>query len=139
MGYKSCTLTRIHVVRLDVGDEIVKGLLEATRKLGVKGGIVVGIGGVDRAKVAVFNPETREYETTELEGFHEVASLLGNISLRDGEPFAHIHVTLSSGEKTVAGHLVEAYVQGTLEAAIFELDKPLTRTPREGGLALLDI
>ena len=139
MGYKSYTLSRIHMVRLNVGDEIVRGLLEASKELGVKGGIVAGIGGVDRAKVAVFNPETREYETTELKGFHEVASLLGNISLRDEEFFAHIHVTLSNGKKTVAGHLVEAYVQGTLEAAIFELDKPLTRTSKEGGLALLDI
>ncbi len=139
MGHKSCTISRIHIVRLNVGDEIVRGLLEASKELGVKGGIVVGIGGVDRARVAVFNPETGEYETTTLEGFHEVASLLGNISLRDGEPYAHVHVTLSNGERTMAGHLVEAYVQGTLEAAILELDRPLTRTPRDGGLALLDI
>ncbi len=139
MGHKSYTLSKIHMVRLDVGDEIIKGLLEASRELGVKGGIVAGIGGVSKAKVAVFNPETKTYETTTLEGFHEVASLLGNISLKDGKPHAHIHVSLSNGERTIAGHLVEAYVQGTLEAAVLEFNQPLTRKTAEGALALLDI
>ncbi len=115
-------------VRLEDGDEIIAKLTEIAEKRDIKGAFVMGIGGIRRAKVGVFVPEKGEYEPEEVEGFSELVSLLGNISiLPDGKPFPHLHVTLGTKKGIVAGHLLEAEVQVTAEIFITTLSKKLSR------------
>ena len=68
-----------------------------------------------------------------------MVSLLGNISLKDGEPFAHIHVALGDPEGRVyGGHLISGEVF-VAEVFVQELlGEPLERKPQENGLALWD-
>lgn len=41
----------------------------------------------------------------------EILSLKGNISIKDGEPFLHLHIVLSKEDFTcIGGHLYEAEV-----------------------------
>jgi predicted DNA-binding protein with PD1-like motif len=64
---------------------------------------------------------------------------MGNISLKDGEPFAHIHVSLGGPDgKLYGGHLVEGEVF-VAEVFIQELlGEPLERKPQDNGLSLWD-
>ncbi len=95
---------------------------------------------MDRAKVAVFDPEMGEYIVREVMGFHEMASMMGNISRKtDGTISLHIHVILGSEEEIVAGHLVEAWIRGTAELFILEFDGELRRTLKKGELTLLNV
>ena len=135
---KTYKIKNLHFVRIDEGKEIITQLKKECEK--IKGGVINGIGGINKAKIAVFNPKEGKYDTREVKGFHEVASLVGNISRKkDGEIVLHLHIVVASKKEIVAGHLIEAYVQPTLEVAIFELDKELKRTIEVKGLTLLNV
>ncbi len=134
-------LTSVHVVRLDTGDEVISTLSSRLRELGVKGAAIMGIGGVSRARVGVFDPSAGKYREREVEGFHEVVSLMGNASVReDGSTFLHLHVSLASESGSVAGHLLEAVVEPTLEVFVFSLDSEIKRTLKTPyGFVALDV
>ena len=68
--------------------------------------------------------------------------LEGNISLKDGKPFAHIHLVLSDEEgRSIGGHCFEGCYVFVCELVIRELiGEELYRVPQEecGGLNLWD-
>jgi len=132
-------LRNIHVLRVDEGEEVVKEILRACEERGIRSAILVGLGLLSRSKIAFFDPATQSYRTMEIDEPLELASLIGNISLKDGKPFAHIHVVIGDERRTLAGHLVEGYVGGTVEVAIFELEGELLRDIVRGGLTLLNV
>jgi len=102
-------------------------------------GSVSGIGSLRNPKIGYFDENAGEYKVIQLEGLYELVSLSGNISLKDGKPFAHIHLALGSPEgRLYGGHLVEGEVF-VAEIFIQELlGEPLERKPQENGLVLWD-
>jgi predicted DNA-binding protein with PD1-like motif len=77
---------------------------------------VTGLGAVRHARVSYWNSETRQYETHELTEQMEVVSLVGNVTLKDGQPFVHAHVNLGRRDlSVVGGHLNDLTVHPTLE------------------------
>jgi len=105
--------TRNIVGRLERGDKLPDALLAAAEKHGVKAGRISAIGGVTNLKVTEYDIRERKYtEPLFRAGMTEVLSLAGNLSLRDGRPFFHLHLCGSwqeNGEtRIIAGHLVEA-------------------------------
>ncbi len=136
---RSFGVKEIHVIRIDRGEEVVSSIVRACAERGIKAAVLTGLGLLSKAKLAVFNPEKEEYETFDVGTPMELASLTGNVSLKDERPFAHIHVVLGNREGTAAGHLVEGYVGGTCEVAIIELEGELRRDLSRGGLFLLNV
>src|SRR3954470_24740674 len=55
---------------------------------------LTGLGAVSGVTISYWNGETKKYETHELTEQMEVTSLIGNVALRDEEPFIHAHVNL---------------------------------------------
>jgi uncharacterized protein len=66
---------------------------------------------------------------------------VGNASLRDGEPFLHLHAGLGRSDlSVVGGHLGEAVVHPTIEVWLRTEDLDVRRTTDpETGLDLLDL
>ena len=103
-------------VRLDKGDEIVKSLLEVASREGLKLASVSGIGATDDFEVGVFDLARSDYEHYRFEGNHEIVSLVGNVTTKDGAPYIHLHITCAGeGGKIVGGHLFEANISLTAE------------------------
>jgi len=122
-------LRAVHVLRLDPGEEVVSTLTDRLEDLGVRGAAVLGIGGVREARVGVYDPSAGVYRERSVKGFHEVVSLLGNVSVREGGSlFTHLHISLAGESEILAGHLLEAVVEPTLEVFVFELDSQIMRT-----------
>lgn len=89
------------------------------------------MGAVQDAEVWYYDQFDQEYRAVTFDEPLEVAACVGNVSLLEGEPFAHTHAVLSrpSGQ-AIAGHLDAATVfAGELYLRAFE--DPLEREPDE--------
>ena len=116
-------IEKIHYLKLDKEQLLLESLTEYVKKSNVKTAEISFIGAVQNVKVMYFNQIKKEYEHHELHGGHEVLSGLGNVSLLDGEPFVHIHVTVADKEgKAFGGHLDEGTRVWLIEAIIKEIN-----------------
>lgn len=104
------------VVRLDKGDEIVECLLKVAEKENCSLASVFGIGAVDDFSVGVFDLLKADYDRIRYSGNHEINSIMGNLTRKDGNPYLHLHITCTGPEgKVVGGHLFEAKISLTGE------------------------
>ena len=104
---------------LKAGSKIPDSVLAIASKEKVATALVTAIGGVKELRLAYFNHETKEYEEHEYREFLEVTSLLGNVTLKDGKPFLHVHGTFGRKDlSTLAGHVVAATAFPLLEVVI---------------------
>ncbi|USG99267.1 DNA-binding protein [Thermococcus argininiproducens] len=130
---------RAFLFRVPEGKELLSFINEFAKKHNVLIGTVSVIGTLRDPKIGYFEEDKKQYKVIELKGTYELISALGNISLKDDEPFAHIHVSLGDKEgRMLGGHLVEGEVF-VAEVFIQELlGELLERKPKENGLALWD-
>ncbi len=116
-------LEKIHYLKLDKEQLLLEALTEYAKKNNIKTAEISFIGAVQNVKVMYFNQIIKEYEHHELQGGHEVLSGLGNVSLLDGEPFVHIHMTVADKEgKAFGGHLDAGTRVWLIEAIIKEIN-----------------
>ncbi len=107
--------------RLAKGDDLLGALSGVAREHGITLGEVQAIGAVSRARVGYYHQAERKYYFLELAQPLEIVALTGNISLKDGEPMVHAHVTLSdSAGRAFGGHLAEGTLVFACEFAIQE-------------------
>jgi uncharacterized protein len=129
------------ILRIDRGEEIVSTLKLFCTEQKIPVGTVGGIGAVSHAVIGMFETATKEYHTTTLTGDYELTSLLGSITAMDGQPYLHLHATLSDASyHTVGGHLSSAVVSGTCEVFIRIINARVRRTfDAEVGLNVFDL
>jgi len=130
---------RVFLLRVPEGKELLSFVNEFAERKGIKTAIVKGIGSLRNPVVGYYSEEIRAYKKIELLGTFELLTLLGNISLRDKKPFAHLHVTLGNAAGDVfGGHLIRGEVF-VAELYIQELlGEPLVRKDRGNNLSLWD-
>jgi len=104
--------------------------------------MVSGIGALSKAALGIFMQDRNEYKTNVFEQKLELCVLEGNISLKDGKPFAHIHLVLNDEEgRAIGGHCFEGCNVVVCELVIRELiGEELHRVPQDecSGLSLWD-
>jgi len=112
--------------RMAAGESVHDALIALCRQHGVNGGFVVsGIGMLADPELGYFVGEGR-YERRAIPGRFELLALQGNVSLRDGEPMAHLHAMLANEDLSVfGGHLFSAGVGLTLEGALSVVGEPV--------------
>ncbi len=99
---------RVVVGRLERGDDLLQALTGVCRAEGVRLGRVEALGAVERARLGFYDQRERVYRYWEVDEPLEILALVGNVSLRDGQPMVHAHVTLGDhAGRALGGHLVE--------------------------------
>ncbi len=128
-------------IRLESGEHIGASLLAWLKVEGIGYATMTGLGAVSSATVSYWNAATREYEPHQLDDQMEVVSLIGNVSIKHGEPFTHIHVTLGRRDLSiVGGHFNDAVVHPNLELWVRPEAEAVERTLDEAcGLYLLQL
>jgi len=116
------------VVRIDKGEEIVDCLKKICKEINIKLGSIVGIGSTDKVTIGLLNTKTKKYQSKEFTGDHEIAHLVGNITMMNGEVYLHLHITICNIEhKAIGGHLTSAIISATFEGIIDIMEGQVTR------------
>ena len=69
------------------------------------------IGSLKKAKLGYFDISKGKYEEIAVEDVHELLLATGNVSIKEGKPFSHIHAILGYKDGSVkGGHLLKATV-----------------------------
>ena len=104
--YKTVEFKRLIMGKLSHGGDLLEELTDVCKKENVVLGTIQAIGAVQKACIGYYNQHERKYQFTEIKKHLEIASLIGNISVHDGKPMVHAHVTFSDDESACyAGHL----------------------------------
>jgi uncharacterized protein len=117
--------TRTFMGGLDHNDDLLEALTKICINEGIQLGRVEAIGAVKKAALGYYDQDKKEYSYFTIERHLEILNLTGNISLKDGKPFVHAHVTLADDEgNSFGGHLIPGTVIFACEAIIQAFDGP---------------
>ena len=129
-----------YVLSLDNHVEISSVLAVFCRDVDIRCGAVSGIGAISEATFRFLDPTTKKYVDKTFSEQMEITNLTGNISLKNGNVYLHLHVTASRRDYTcIGGHLLTARVNGACELVVERFScKAGRRFDEETGLYLYD-
>ncbi len=129
-----------YMIVLHPGDKVMECFNRFAKENSITSAVFSGLGAFSQVEIGHYNITTRRYLSETYTESLEVLNINGNITMREGRPFVHMHTILSDPSmKVIGGHLVEAEVSVTLELYVRELGEPLTRKMNEDiGLYLID-
>lgn len=123
-------------VSLARGEDLLDGLAAAVHELAFESATLQVIGAVEAATVGYYDAEQMEYVPITT-GHVEITAGLGNVSIRDGEPFIHLHLTLGGRDGScVGGHAMPGCRAYVIEAYLRRLDGPAPVRESVPGLEL---
>ena len=106
--YQVVTMGRKIMGRLAKGDDLLAAFAKICEENGIQLGELQAIGAVTQARVGYYDQFARKYMFLSFPEPQEILSLVGNISIKDNQPFVHAHLTLADQEgRAVGGHLAE--------------------------------
>lgn len=92
-------------------EDLLRELLSVCKEKDILLGRISAIGAVKKARIGFYDQQARHYRFLEVNKNLEISSLTGNVSVRDGEPIVHAHITLCDcNETTYCGHLAEGTI-----------------------------
>jgi len=113
------------LLRLPTGSDLLESLERHVRETGITIGYLSGLGAVSRAVVAYYDQSAQEYRQFPLERHLEITNLIGNVSLRDGQPMVHAHATFADEDGSAfGGHVAPGTLVFAAEVALIGLEGP---------------
>ncbi|AKX93872.1 PPC domain-containing DNA-binding protein [Neomoorella thermoacetica] len=111
--------------RLAYGCDLLEALQGIVEEADVLFGSINFLGAVQKARVGYYLQDEKRFITLDLDEPMEILSGLGNVSLKDGKPFVHAHVTFLDRTGTIrGGHLLPGTIVFAGEVFIEELELP---------------
>ena len=141
MSFRRLKVGRNFMLRAKHDSDLIKLVTELAKKNGIVTATFTAIGALKCAKLGFYDQKTHEYLETLLSTPQEIASCVGNISMKDGVPFVHAHAVLADQNGNVkAGHLLEGKVFAAEVHVIELVGAELVRKNDDvTGLSLWDI
>jgi uncharacterized protein len=140
---------RRYALVLERGDEVMAEVKAFAERERLRAAEFSGIGAVSSAKLAAFNPDSREYVDIPDPGQTELVSLNGRITLpKNADPNdppaerqLHVHCVLSREDgSTIAGHVFELVIRPTCEVFVVESAENITRVEDpDSGLPVISL
>ena len=127
------------MIRFERGESVMDVFHAFLNERGIAFGYFSAIGALQHATFGFYRLDVKDYLWHEINEDVEVASWSGNVSLRNGEPFAHTHAVFGKIDgTTLGGHVRDAVTGATLELVLHVLPGELHREMDDTmGLPLL--
>lgn len=125
---------RIFMGQVPHDADLLDWFTEFVRKKNIQLGEITLVGAVKKATMAYYHQDSKQYEQIVLDRHLEILHGVGNISMKDGKPFVHLHVVFSDDKgQTFGGHLVSGSTIFACEAIVREfigaqLDRKMEKT-----------
>jgi hypothetical protein len=105
---RELAVRRVLMGRLRRGDDLLGALTDVCNTSGIHLGQLRAIGAVEQAVFGSYDQQSWQYTYLTMKQPLELLSLIGNVSLREGEVALHAHVVLGDeAGSTCGGHLAE--------------------------------
>lgn len=129
-----------HILVLEKGEEVVDTVTAFCEREGIKNAHFSAIGAVEYVSCGYYALSEKKYYFRQYDELLEVVSATGNVMLKSGAPFVHLHAVFTDTENNAFGGHVEAMRVGvTLEVILTPLASALSRTHSdEIGLFLIN-
>ena len=130
MKVREIGISRMLFIKLEPDDDLLESLTEAVTDNSIQTGFFTAIGAIKTANLGYYLLDQKKYKTITLEGNFEIASCLGNVTLKDGNPMIHAHLVVSDQKgRAFGGHLLaDNKISVTGEIFLVEAGAPLIRT-----------
>lgn len=127
------------LLRIDRGEEIIEAVRTVAEKEHIRLASVEALGATDDFTVGVYDVAEKHYDSKTFTGPHEIVSLVGTITEKDGAFYQHLHMSAGNARCEVfGGHLNRAVVSATCEMVIRILPGAVDRkTDPEIGINLI--
>jgi predicted DNA-binding protein with PD1-like motif len=127
----------IFIGKLSHGSDLLEEITDICRKENIRLGRIEALGAVQRARLGFYDQQTHEYHFHVIDQPLEITKLVGNVSLKDGNPFVHAHITLT--DKTgnaLGGHLAPGTLVFACEIILEAFDGPILERGFDGVTGL---
>ena len=135
-------ISRVIVVKLEPGDDLLDSISIMVKKHKIKSGFINCIGALKQFTLGYFDLGLNEYKMETFYENVELVSCIGSVSYKDGEPIIHMHISIGRRDYSVlGGHLGKpSVISITGEVSIFEIDKELIKEINpQFGLSILKL
>jgi hypothetical protein len=129
-----------YIITINKGENVIETITDFCIKHSIANAYFRGIGAVEYASCGYYSLDERKYYFTKYEKLIEVASSTGNVMLKDGKPFVHLHAVFTdTTNNAFGGHVEEMRVGVTLEIILTPLSTRIERMYDDCiGLYLID-
>ncbi len=107
----------------DLGDDLYLSLNKLCKEQNISAGRIEVLGSATAARVNYYYKQKQQFDTVLYRKSMEIVSCIGTVSMYNGEPFVHCHISLSDHDgQLYGGHLTEGTVLYTSEfnIAVYE-------------------
>tara|TARA_B100001964_G_C14010071_1_gene498896 strand:- start:205 stop:633 length:429 start_codon:yes stop_codon:yes gene_type:complete len=114
---------QIFLVYIQKDEPVMETLTSICKNNEIINGQISGIGAVKAIEIGAYDLDSKTYLRKQYTENHELISFQGNITLKDGTPFIHAHITIGNHDlRTRGGHLFEMKVGVVGEFIIRKID-----------------
>ena len=115
-------------VKLNKGEYINSSFEAISKTKNIGCSWLNGIGAIENPEIGFYSIQSQSYHKKIFIGEFEITSLIGNITIKEGKPFSHTHITFSDVKFNVfGGHLFDAKISAAGEFILFLGEKNINR------------
>jgi len=128
------------VLKIERGEEVLTTLLSFCEAQNIHTAQFSGIGAVKDLSCGYYSLEDKKYYFQSYDSLVELVSLTGNVALKEGKPFIHVHGVFTGTDNQAFGGHIEKMTAGiVVEISMKVMESTVTRQFDDySGLFLLD-
>ena len=128
-----------YIISIEQGEEVVEVLTTFCIEHAITSASFTGIGAVRELSCGYYALEEKQYHFTSYTELLEVVSMTGNVALKEGKPFVHVHGVFTDTTNTAfGGHIASAVSGIVVEIVLTTYPLEIERVSNEKiGLSLL--